>query len=125
MSQPIPVLLKFTRFLSKNKSQTLSSICPSPCDDETKIENVFRLRGIRITKFAITKNDKPNRDRIKNHRRDFEKICIFAGYSDFLKKNLKFKGYVIKLTSEHCGHGGNGFGDCSGSGAAGSEDVLF
>ena len=31
-------------------------------------------------------NDEPNRDRIKFHLRDFEKICIFAGYSDFLKK---------------------------------------
>ena len=31
-------------------------------------------------------NDKPNRDRIKFHHRNFEKICIFAGYSDFLKK---------------------------------------
>ena len=59
MSQPIPVLLKFTRFLSKDKSQTLSSICPSPCDDRGKDRKCFSFYGaLRITKYAIIRTIK-------------------------------------------------------------------
>lgn len=37
---------EFTRFPVQDKSQTLSSICPSPFDDMAKIENVFGLWDI-------------------------------------------------------------------------------